>query len=100
MTPHPGNARTHSKRQTRQIADSIDEFGFNNPIIVDGCKTVVAGHGRLEAARLRGMERVCQCFTLRHHPRWQRYTGEDAVHAVTGESFNERTAKLEEVNHG
>ena len=55
--PDPNNARTHSKLQIAQIADSISEFGFNNPILMHGDK-VVAGHGRLEAALLLGMEKV------------------------------------------
>lgn len=49
------NARTHSKKQIRQIARSIAEFGFNNPILVDRTNTIIAGHGRVEAARTLGM---------------------------------------------
>jgi ParB-like nuclease domain len=55
---YPRNARTHSKHQIRQIAKSIQEFGFTNPIIVDGQNTIVAGHGRLRAAQLLDLERV------------------------------------------
>jgi DNA modification methylase len=44
------NARTHSKRQLRKIADSIERFGFNNPIIVDEHDRIIAGHGRVQAA--------------------------------------------------
>ena len=55
LAPARRNARTHSKKQIRQIADSIQEFGFINPLIVDRHGRVVAGHGRLEAARLIGM---------------------------------------------
>lgn len=58
LAPARRNARTHSKKQIRQIADSIQEFGFINPVIVDGNRRVVAGHGRLEAARLLGMVEV------------------------------------------
>lgn len=50
------NPRTHSKKQIRQIADSIKQFGFNNPILIDKDDTVVAGQGRVEAARLLGIE--------------------------------------------
>lgn len=57
LKPNPRNARTHSKKQIRQIADSIRQFGATNPILVDGDGMVVAGHGRLEAARLLGMAR-------------------------------------------
>jgi hypothetical protein len=47
-----GNARIHSKRQIRQIADSITAFGFTNPILVDRHNTIIAGHGRWRAAQL------------------------------------------------
>src|SRR6516162_10798451 len=49
LRPSAGNARTHSKKQIRQIANSIARFGFTNPILIDGDGIVVAGHGRLEA---------------------------------------------------
>jgi DNA modification methylase len=52
------NARTHSKRQIKQLAKSIERFGFTNPILVDDKKTILAGHGRLEAAKLLGLEQV------------------------------------------
>jgi DNA modification methylase len=58
LRPNPRNARTHSKKQIRQIESSIRKFGFLNPIIVDGDGTVLAGHGRLEAARLAGLVEV------------------------------------------
>jgi DNA modification methylase len=52
------NPRTHSKKQLRQIADSIRTFGWTNPILIDGKGVVLAGHGRLAAARSLGIERV------------------------------------------
>lgn len=52
LRPYPRNARTHSKRQIRQIADSITAFGFTNPILIDGTNQIVAGHGRVKAAAL------------------------------------------------
>ncbi|MDP9051654.1 MAG: site-specific DNA-methyltransferase [Acidobacteriota bacterium] len=53
------NARTHSKRQIRQIADSIREFGFTNPVLLgNGDNTIIAGHGRVQAAKLLGMTQV------------------------------------------
>lgn len=58
LKPNPRNARTHSKKQIRQIAASIGEFGFNNPALIDGEDRIIAGHGRVEAARLLGMDRV------------------------------------------
>jgi|ERR1022692_394570 ParB-like chromosome segregation protein Spo0J len=58
LVPYPRNARTHSKRQIRQIADSIGAFGFTNPVLVDRSGTIVAGHGRVQAAKLLGMKKV------------------------------------------
>lgn len=52
------NARTHTKKQLRQIADSINEFGFTNPVLIDGNDQIIAGHGRVEAAKLLGWTSV------------------------------------------
>jgi len=46
------NARTHSKKQIRQIADSVNRFGFTAPVLVDSDCVILAGHGRVEAAKL------------------------------------------------
>ncbi len=54
LRPYTENARTHSRHQIRQIAESIRVFGFTNPILIDSKNRVVAGHGRLEAAKLLG----------------------------------------------
>ena len=58
LKSNPGNSRIHSKHQIRQIAASIKAFGFINPIVLDKNGVVVAGHGRLEAAKLLGMVQV------------------------------------------
>jgi ParB-like chromosome segregation protein Spo0J len=58
LRPNPTNARTHSKKQLRQIAASIRSFGFLNPLLVDEANMVLAGHGRLEAARAEGLANV------------------------------------------
>jgi DNA modification methylase len=58
LKPYPRNARRHSKVQIKQIAASIERFGFNNPILVADDGEIVAGHGRLAAAKLLGMETV------------------------------------------
>ena len=52
LRPRATNPRTHSQKQIRQIAASITKFGFTNPILVDDDNGVIAGHGRLEAAKL------------------------------------------------
>lgn len=58
LTPWAQNARTHSRKQLRQIADSIRQFGFTNPIIIDNKNTILAGHGRVEAAKALGLKKV------------------------------------------
>jgi DNA modification methylase len=58
LKPYPANARTHSRRQIKQIAASIERFGFTNPVLVDDDLMILAGHGRAEAARLLGIEEV------------------------------------------
>ena len=58
LTPDPGNARVHGPRQIARIADSIAAFGFNVPILIDGAGAVLAGHGRVLAARRLGLSEV------------------------------------------
>jgi DNA modification methylase len=58
LRPYAGNARTHSRKQLKLIADSITRFGFTNPILVSGDFEVVAGHGRLQAAKTLGLPQV------------------------------------------
>ena len=58
LQPYPNNARKHSRRQIDQIAASIRQFGFTNPVLIDETRTILAGHGRVEAARLIGLDAV------------------------------------------
>jgi hypothetical protein len=58
LVPDPRNARTHPKRQIDQIKASIEAFGFTNPILVDPEGHIIAGHGRLQAARAMGLAEV------------------------------------------
>jgi DNA modification methylase len=58
LTPYKNNARTHSKKQIRQIAESIRRFGFTNPVLIDDAGQIIAGHGRSEAAKLIGLGTV------------------------------------------
>ena len=58
LKPYTQNARTHSKHQIRQIAESIRAFGFTNPVLVDGNNRIIAGDGRVEAAKLLGITEV------------------------------------------
>lgn len=65
LRPYPGNARTHSAKQITEIATSIKAFGFNNPVLVDKDGTIIAGHGRVAAAKKLGLE-VVPCVRLEH----------------------------------
>jgi hypothetical protein len=58
LRPNPKNARTHSRSQIKAIAQSINQFGFINPILVDDDGMILAGHGRFEAAKLLGLAEV------------------------------------------
>jgi len=58
LKPHKQNAKTHSARQIRQIAESIRAFGFLNPILIDENNSILAGHGRWEAAKKQGLASV------------------------------------------
>lgn len=65
LSPYARNARTHSEAQVAQIAASIREFGFTNPVLVDCDGGIIAGHGRVMAAQQLGMETV-PCIELNH----------------------------------
>jgi len=58
LIPYARNPHTHSDAQVAQIAASIREFGFTNPVLVDGGNGIIAGHGRVMAARKLQLERV------------------------------------------
>ncbi|MEP9387727.1 ParB/Srx family N-terminal domain-containing protein [Mesorhizobium sp. KR9-304] len=58
LKPYSGNARTHSRKQVRQIADSIQRFGFTNPVLIGDDHEIIAGHGRVMAAKELGLAAV------------------------------------------
>ena len=58
LIPYARNPRTHSDAQVAQIAASIREFGWTNPVLIDDASGIIAGHGRVMAARKLGLERV------------------------------------------
>lgn len=58
IKPYPKNAKKHPEKQVRQIANSIKEFGFNQPIVIDKAGVIIVGHGRYEAAKLLGLTEV------------------------------------------
>jgi ParB-like chromosome segregation protein Spo0J len=65
LTPYARNARKHSEEQVSQIAESIKEFGFNNPVLIDKDNGIIAGHGRVLAAEKIEMQTV-PCIRLGH----------------------------------
>ena len=65
LIPYARNSRTHSDEQVAQIAASIREFGWTNPVLVDGDNGIIAGHGRVLAARKLGMAEV-PCIEMAH----------------------------------
>ena len=65
LIPYARNSRTHTDEQVAQIAASIREFGWTNPVLLDGANGIIAGHGRVLAARKLGMAEV-PCIELAH----------------------------------
>lgn len=65
LIPYINNSRTHDETQVSQIAASIKEFGFNNPILIDEDNGIIAGHGRLAAAQKLHLDEV-PCIRLSH----------------------------------
>jgi site-specific DNA-methyltransferase (adenine-specific) len=71
LSAYETNSRTHSDDQIKQIADSIKEFGFTNPVLIDQDGTIIAGHGRVQAAKKISMDEV-PCIRLSHLSEAQR----------------------------
>lgn len=71
LIPNKRNARTHSPEQIEKIRKSLNEFGFVNPVLVDEGLNIIAGHGRIEAAKLEGIEKV-PCVFVEHLTATQR----------------------------
>ena len=65
LVPYINNARTHSPEQITKLRASLREFGFINPVIIDKDYGVIAGHGRIEAAKAEGLDQV-PCVLVDH----------------------------------
>jgi ParB-like chromosome segregation protein Spo0J len=65
LKPWPGNARKHSRKQIRQLIESILRFGFTSPVVIDDDRHILAGHGRVRAACVLGLTEV-PCHRLDH----------------------------------
>jgi len=96
LTPYARNSRTHSEVQVRQIAASIREFGFTNPVLIDGEGTIIAGHGRVLAAFHLQMKDV-PCIKLDYLTEAQRraYVIADNRIAEIGSGWDLEMLKLE-----
>lgn len=71
LVPYENNPRTHSATQLERLVNSLKEFGFTNPILIDEDNNVIAGHGRLQAAQIAGLKTV-PTITLSHLTEEQR----------------------------
>ena len=65
LVRYEGNARKHPKKQIQRLADSIRAFGFNAPVLINANNVLLAGHGRVEAAKLLGLATI-PCLRLEH----------------------------------
>ena len=95
LIPYAKNPRTHSEEQIAQIAASIREFGFTNPILIDSKQGIIAGHGRFAAAKELGLDRI-PCIDLSHLTEEQKrsYVIADNKIALNG-GWNEGLLRLE-----
>jgi ParB-like chromosome segregation protein Spo0J len=92
LKPDPRNPRVHTDKQVRQIAQSIESFGFNVPLLIDDQQQVIAGHGRLMAARKLGRDTV-PAIRLSHLTESQRMAFLIADNRLTeNSSWDERMA--------
>lgn len=96
LIPYARNAKKHSDEQVAQIAASIREFGFNAPVLIDGQNGIIAGHGRVLAARKLGLDKV-PCLKLTHLSESQRkaYILADNKIAENGGGWDEELLRLE-----
>jgi ParB-like chromosome segregation protein Spo0J len=95
LVPYARNPRTHSEEQIEQIASSIREFGFTNPILIDSKQGIIAGHGRLAAAKKLDLK-IVPCIDLSHLTEEQKraYIIADNKLALNG-GWNEEFLRVE-----
>jgi ParB-like chromosome segregation protein Spo0J len=100
LTPYARNSRTHSDIQVAQIAASIKEFGFTNPVLIDEGNDIIAGHGRVLAAQKLGLDSV-PCIRLSHLTNTQQraYVITDNQLALNaGWNFDMLSVEIDELN--
>lgn len=95
LIPYARNTKTHPETQIAQIAASIKEFGFNNPVLINKDNQIIAGHGRVEGARKLGMDAV-PCVRLEHLTKTQQKAYGIVDNQLTLNSpFDDEMLKLE-----
>jgi len=102
LLPYDRNSRTHSPEQIRHLAESIKQFGFTNPVLISKDGQIIAGHGRVEAAKLAGQKQV-PCIVLYDLSVAQirAYTIADNQSALmAGWDFDVLAAEIEELREG
>ena len=100
LIPYARNSRTHSDIQISQIAASIKEFGFTNPVLIDEDNDIIAGHGRVLAAKKLGLDMV-PCIRLSHLSETQQraYVIADNQLALNaGWNFDMLSVEIDELN--
>jgi ParB-like chromosome segregation protein Spo0J len=102
LTPYARNSRVHSEIQVAQLASSIKEFGFTNPVLIDDGNDIIAGHGRVLAATKLGLDTV-PCIRLSHLTEYQRraYVIADNQLALNASwNFDMLSVEIDELNDG
>jgi ParB-like chromosome segregation protein Spo0J len=96
LVPYAKNSRKHDTGQVEKIAASIREFGFCNPVLIDENNGIIAGHGRVMAAQMLGLESV-PCFRLTHLSETQKRAyiiADNRLQEITG-SWDEELLRVE-----
>lgn len=102
LTPYARNSRVHSEIQVAQLASSIKEFGFTNPVLITDECDIIAGHGRVLAAKKLGLDEV-PCIRLSHLTEHQRraYVIADNQLALNASwNFDMLSVEIDELNDG
>ena len=100
LTPYARNSRTHSDIQVAQIAASIKEFGFTNPVLIDDDNDIIAGHGRVLAAKKLGLDSV-PCIRLSHLSETQQRAlviADNQLALNAGWNFDMLSVEIDELN--
>ncbi len=100
LAEYEGNTKTHSPEQIEAIANSIVEFGFNNPILIDEVGEIIAGHGRVLGAKLAGMDQV-PCIVLEDLSEVQKKAyriADNKIHELGGWDLEKLSLELNAIN--